>query len=297
MSKNGNRIVFMGIIALYAINVWLTFKPGRDMSTASVVGLVLSFVAALFFVRKTRKILQDNQSLLFPLNLWVPCFIAFALLACIYVQKHAHFGGDIDPIAFLEKKTDYRGGYLLLTDKITYRERVISDDNFLPNVFSKHQILDGVPAITQVRDYRVSVQMPANRRNTRVTVSLFNAVVHLPLNEKKLRNFFADHGRMKGFVTDPEYLIASKLQRVADPIFRSMTYAPANGYFEITLNTTEGILGDLENYGFRIVRKPNSNPGLLFTIQDLDTNTKQQVLPQHTYKASDIPKIFRVNNK
>lgn len=289
--------MFVGIVFLYAINLWLTFKSGREMSNTSIVSLLFSIASALFFVSKTRKILQDNESRLFPLSLWIPCLISFALLAGIYVQKHAHFGGDIDPIAFLENKTKYQGGYLLLTDKITYRKRIISDKHFLPNVFCSHEMLDGVLSITTVQDYPVSPHMPIQERRIQVTVRLCNAVVHLPFNEINLRRFFAEHGHRKGFVINPEHLIASKLQRVADPIFRSMTYAPANGYFEVRLGTTEGILEDLEQYGFRIVTKPNSTPSLLFIIRDLDPDTNRKVLPEFMYQAKDIPKVFTKTHK
>jgi hypothetical protein len=291
-----NRVFFVIIITLYTVNLVLTMRSGRELNVVSTMCLVLSIAAALLSLIYIRQALRSPR-LQFPLNLWLPYGISLFLLGSIYYQKNTYTGGDVDPIAFLEEKTDQHGGYVLLTDKTTYRERIISKEDFFAHPLSKYKLLDGVSSLTRVRDYPISVPLDVPGRSFRVTMSLVGAVIHLPFDEQRVRKFFADHGQEKGFVTNPDYLIARHLTTIAAPIFRSMTYAPANGYFKIDLDTTKGVFESLEEYGFTIVQLPNQDASLVFKVEDRDENEGGPLFKNYSYRASEIPKIFGRTNQ
>lgn len=193
--------------------------------------------------------------------------IPIVLFSVVYWQKNTYAGGDIDPIAFLQKKTSARGGYLLLTDKTTYRQHTLTKEPFFAHPFSEFKLLKGIPAIATLKDYSINADVPTHGRTMRVAMSLKDAIVHVPFDEAKLQKLFAEQIRTEGYITNVEHMVASELKRLANPTFRSMKkYPPAEGYFEITLDDPEKALGDLTQYGFEIVSLPGDKPRLGFQI-------------------------------
>lgn len=287
------RATFLTITCLYAIHLYLTVTSGKRIEFYSYSHLVLwcSILAAFAFGINAWKALH-HQPQRFPINLIFPSILAFTLLSSIYYQKNTYVGGDVDPVAFLEQDTVAYGGYFLLTDRTTYRERIISKDDFFEHPFSTYKLLDGVPSITTIHEYPIGFPLNVPGRSFRVTMSLSDGIIHFPFDKSDVRNFLADYGSTEGFMINPDHLIASALAKIADPVLRSLTYAPANGSFAIELNTTKGILGDLEKYGFRIAHLPTATPKLVIRIQARDESKDGWIFQEASYKASDIPKTF-----
>lgn len=187
----------------------------------------------------------------------------------IYRHKdtNIHPGGDVDPIAYLQKKTTFTGGYNYLVNKSTYRTYLISNASFTQHPFSEHELLQHIPSIATVKDYPVNSSFYFGMRSPspQANMTLSNAVVHIPYNENRLRAFFEDHPSDYQVV---EALAAEYLRHLADPIFKRMKeYPPDTGSFGFDVKEEHYKLGDLEEkYGIHIVTLPGQTAHLWFTI-------------------------------
>ncbi len=256
-------------MALWSVILFcVLFAVEKKLLFDSVIPLEIPYITTVIFLIVLLFQLRSPEPKISRATILILYILPIGLTLVIYWQKNTYAGGDVDPIAFLQNKTSARGGYFLLTDKTTYRQRVISKEDFFAHPFSPFKLLRGVPSIAIPKDYPIAADIPTHGRTMHVTMSLRNAVVHLPFNKTNLRALFAEQIRTEGYnITSTEHMIASELQSLATPVFRSMKkYPPAEGYFEIEIDDPTKALGELAQYGFKIVSLPGDKPRLQFQI-------------------------------
>lgn len=211
-------------------------------------------------------------------NKWSYFLAIFAWLNAISLDTHRYYypGGDVDPIAYLQKKTQYSGGYHLLqetggyhlmADTNTYRTFIGQGPYVeLPYPLAQYAVTAHVPSIVEINECKASLNLPHTKRGNECTISLLGAVVHIPFDEEKVGRYLKNMSDR--WSTDPVFDVTQELEQVFDPILKSVKEPLPEGTIYIDLDVTDGILGHLEEqYGFRIVALPNTTATLKCTIK------------------------------
>ncbi len=234
---------------------------------------------------------------------------AWCALPMFDTRQYYYPGGDVDPVAYLQQKTKYRGGYHLLEETGGYH--LLADTNTyrtfigqgpyvqLPYPLSRYRVASHIPSIIEIKEYKVSMSLPHTKRDNECALSLLGAVVHIPFDEVRVGRYLKQLNDR--WSTDPVFDITQKLERVFDPIFKSVTEPLPEGTIFIDLDVTDGILGHLEEqYGFRIVAPPGNTPSLKCTIKyvgDPPVNDQIQLLQGQTVRMSNINELFPPRKK
>ncbi len=240
--------------------------------------------------------------------IWMVTAVSYLALWGVNSRQYYYPGGDVDPVAYLQKKTGYLGGYHLLeetggyhlmADTDTYRV-LISQGPYveLPYPLARYTVLSHIPSIIEIKEHKVSMNLPHTKRGNECTLSLVGAVVHIPFNEERVGKILKHLGDR--WVWKPEFEITQQLEKVFEPIFKSVTEPLPEGTIYIDLDVTDGILGPLEeHYGFRIVALPNNTATLKCIIKyvgDPPVNDQIQLLRGQEVRMSQINELFPPRN-
>lgn len=311
MSKKRVWFLLATIVLPY---VGILSYTGIGKTPSSIYGLVLGF-SAMFILVSGVMLLGNYVAAKDPkhsvtLGNKMSYFLAvFAWLGAISFDRHQYYypGGDVDPVAYLQHKTTYPGGYHLLQDtggyhllanKNTYRQFMSQEPHWqLP--LSSTTLLSHIPSIIEINKRKVSMNLPHTQRGNECTISLLGAVVHIPFDEVKVGRYLKQvEDRWR---SDPEFDITQQLEHVFNPILKSVKEPLPEGTIYIDLDITDGILGHLEEqYGFHIVALPNSTAQLKCTIKyigDPPANDSIQLLQGKDIRVSNMKELFPPRKK